>query len=69
MGKFSPVSSIYTISGARTRVQKTEAKMADIEELLDVSSSPFLLFFLCGWQGVCRNFVFRLTLWFYELII
>ena len=65
MGKFSPVSSIYTISGARTRVQKTEAKMVDIEELLDVSSSPFLLFFSVWLARSVQKFrVFRLTLCF-----
>jgi hypothetical protein len=41
---------------------KSEARMTEIEELLDVSSSPFLLFLsarlIRSWQGVCRNLVF-----------
>jgi hypothetical protein len=41
---------------------KSEGKMAKIEELLEVCSSPFLLFLSArltqNWQGVCRNIVF-----------
>ena len=40
--------------------------MAKIEELLDVSSSPFLLLlsarFIRSWQGVCRNVVLNTDL-------
>ena len=36
-------SSLY-ISGARIRVQEVKPNMAEIEELLDVKPSPFLLF-------------------------
>jgi hypothetical protein len=59
---------------------KSEGKMAEIEELLDASSSPFLLF-NCIYavntklaRSLCRNLVFwhrfknSKTIWFYELI-
>jgi hypothetical protein len=56
---FLLVSSIYMNSSP-----KRKAKMAEIKELFGVSSSPFLLFLSArltqSWQGVCRNFVFRL---------
>ena len=45
---------------------KSEANMAEVEELLDVSSSPSLLFLFARSDtklpGVCRIFVFWLRL-------
>ena len=50
------VSSIYNCS------ENSKSKMAEIEELLDVKPSPFLLFLFVQSNtklpGVCRNFVF-----------
>jgi hypothetical protein len=51
---------IYIWSGNSS--PNSEGKMEEIEEILDVSSSPFLLFLSArlarSWQGECRNFVF-----------
>ena len=52
------VSSIYIYIWT----ENSKSKMAEIEELLDVKPSPFLLFLFAQSNtklpGVCRNFVF-----------
>jgi hypothetical protein len=60
-GHYWPVSSIYIWN--ENSSLKSETKVTEIEELLDVRSRLFIVFACADGQelqGVCRNFVFLL---------
>jgi hypothetical protein len=56
---FTTVSYVCVCLYSVTRIRKVKpCKMAEIEELLDVSSNPFILFLSARLTRSCRNFVF-----------
>jgi hypothetical protein len=59
-------SELHIYNWSENSSSESEGKMAETEELLDVSSSPFLLFLSArstrSWQEVCRNVLLQTLL-------